>query len=406
MPPLLIIGASCRAAAWSASRAGYQITTLDLFADRDTSEMTDCHTIRSFPDSIVEQAEEFRNHRIVLAGGMENFPSIVAELEKRHTIIGPNAQQIVALRSLDNLQQWTRQAGIADILFPLTIDDPKLLERIHPIEESSPDSTLLASSSRLRNRSTEAIPKTRWLRKSTSSAGGLGVGYWYGDLELDFTQNYLQEKIEGECLGVVVRCTTDGAQFIGATRNRTYKDFMYGGSEGPIVLSSEKIQSIERLMRTIATAIGYVGLLQADFVLASTGRLYLLEVNPRWSAGLEVLELASERCLMADYLGEKPDQTDVANASLAATFYVKHIWYAPSSGIVSPMLSDWLMARAYHHPSCPPFGWADIPKANIHVSQGQPIATLIARFKHCSLEATASLIHRLELEATQIFIRS
>ncbi len=73
--------------AWSACRAGYPTTTLDLFADRDTSEMTDCHTIRSFPDSIVEQASEFRDHRIVLAGGMENFPNIVSTLETTHTIM-------------------------------------------------------------------------------------------------------------------------------------------------------------------------------------------------------------------------------------------------------------------------------------------------------------------------------
>ncbi len=406
MPPLLIIGASCRAAAWSACRAGYQTTTLDLFADRDTGEMTDCHTIRSFPDSIVEQAREFRDHRIVLAGGMENFPSIVAELEKRHTIVGPNAQQIVALRSLDNLQQWTSQAGMANILFPYTIHDPKLLERNHSTDENGPDSTLTTSSSRPPNRSIEVIPKTRWLRKSKRSAGGLGVGYWRGELELDFTQNYLQERIEGECLGVVVRCTTDGAQFIGATRNRTYKDFMYGGSEGPIVLPYAKIQRIERLMRTIATAIGYVGLLQTDFILTSTDTLYLLEVNPRWSAGLEVLELATDQSIMADYLGEKPDRTEVAHGTLTTPFFVKHIWYAPSSGIVSPMLSDWLMARAYHAPSCPPFGWADIPKANIHVSQGQPIATLIAKFNQGNLEPTTSLIQRLEWEATQIFVRS
>jgi uncharacterized protein len=395
-PTLLIIGASCRAAAWSARRAGYPVATLDLFADRDVHEIADSHIIRNFPESIVEQAREFRSHRIVLAGGMENFPSVIAELEKRHPLVGPNANQIIALRSLNNLQRWTKQ----------TIDDPKLLDRVRPIAPIATKFPSLAASSYLSSITTKSTLNHRWLRKSRNSAGGLGVGDWNGDPQVDFTLGYLQERLDGECLGVVVRCTTKSARFIGATRNRAHEEFVYGGSEGPIALSSEQITSIETLMRAIATEIGYEGLLQADFILAPNHGLYLLEINPRWSAGLEVIELTTNRLLMGEYMGEASDAAKVASSTLPASFCIKHIWYAPSSGIVSPMLSDWMMAQAYHQLSSPPFGWADIPSPNTQVIQGHPIATLIATSDHSDPARANSLIQRLQAEANQIFVSS
>ncbi len=404
-PSLLIIGASCRAAAWSARRAGFRVAALDLFADRDLREIAEAHAIRSFPDSIVEQAHHFPDHQIVLAGGMENHPSVVAELEKQNAVVGASSSQIITLRSIASLQRWIQQASIPCVRFPKTISENFSLPSFVLGDQDHQTSVCLS------NVASEPSPnlpsdrrQNRWLWKSMKSAGGLGVEYWNRETQLNFNDGYLEEKIEGECIGLVVLCSEEGTHYIGATFNRSYGDFHYGGSEGPIELSLELIGSVEAIMSLIAVELDYRGLLQADFIKTPTNELYLLEINPRWSASMEILELSTGRFLMAEHLGEvtRDSLVDERKGSLPNGRYIKRIVYATSPGTVSSDLSNWMMSRAYDPRVQSGAGWADIPMPGTQFQPQNPIATILVGVGGSEFERGNSDVERLIAKAHQM----
>jgi predicted ATP-grasp superfamily ATP-dependent carboligase len=76
--------------------------------------------------------------------------------------------------------------------------------------------------------------------------------------------------------------------------------FGYRGSIGPYAISTEERQQIERLGRALALAFGLVGLFGVDVIMRG-GQPWPVEVNPRYTASVEVLELALGRALLADH---------------------------------------------------------------------------------------------------------
>jgi uncharacterized protein len=400
-PALLIIGASCRAAAWSARHAGFRVAALDLFADRDLRGIADAQLIRSFPDSVIEQAQDYSDHTIVLAGGMENYPNVVAELEKQNVVVGASSRQIIAIRSLANLKRWVQKESNPQIRFPKTISDQPLLQRLLVGEQ---DRQGMAHSPVSMHHSTLNSREFRWLWKTTNSAGGLGVDYWNGESQLNFGDGYLEQEIEGDSIGVVVRCSKEGAQYIGATLNRSYVNFIYGGSEGPIELTSEQIDSIESFMSLIGEELDFRGLLQADFIKTPTNDLYLLEINPRWSASMEILELATGRLLMAEHLGRATSNSLVGENKelLSNDRYIKRIFYATRSGTVSSRLSEWMMTHAYDAESRTVAGWADIPMPGTQFAPQNPIATVLVAFEASDTARGNFEAARLVSEADQM----
>ena len=51
---IAIVGASVRAAAASAVRAGFSVAAADLFADEDLREIADATRIRDYPDGLAD----------------------------------------------------------------------------------------------------------------------------------------------------------------------------------------------------------------------------------------------------------------------------------------------------------------------------------------------------------------
>ncbi len=88
-----------------------------------------------------------------------------------------------------------------------------------------------------------------------------------------------------------------GATLAGITRQwvgRPGSEFAYVGSVGPWPVSGSESRRIQALGDTLARAFGLVGLFGVDFVLRD-GMPWPVEVNPRYTASVEVLELALGR---------------------------------------------------------------------------------------------------------------
>src|SRR6516164_4132875 len=87
---LLIFGASARAAAFSALRAGLRPWCADLFADADLQCRCPATRIEGgqYPDTLVEMSRNAPPGPWMYTGGLENHPALVGRITKRHPLWG------------------------------------------------------------------------------------------------------------------------------------------------------------------------------------------------------------------------------------------------------------------------------------------------------------------------------
>lgn len=115
----------------------------------------------------------------------------------------------------------------------------------------------------------------------------------------DQTTHYCQRHIAGRALGAYCILHSDGCvDFLGASESLSAEqwpgpsEFIYRGSLGPVPLTDAQRTLIVGLCKVIQASSGCRGWLQLDFIEDAAGKLWLLELNPRWTAGMEILFLA------------------------------------------------------------------------------------------------------------------
>ena len=94
------------------------------------------------------------------------------------------------------------------------------------------------------------------------------------------------------------------ASLIGVTRQligAPGSPFAYRGSIGPYAVSEGLKRRLDSMGWVLASEFALVGLFGVDYIL-SDGEPWPVEVNPRYTASVEVLELAMRRSLLAEHL--------------------------------------------------------------------------------------------------------
>jgi predicted ATP-grasp superfamily ATP-dependent carboligase len=151
--------------------------------------------------------------------------------------------------------------------------------------------------------------------------------------------------------------------------------------------------SLERFAKIVAQETGIRGLWQADFQIDPQGQLWLLEINPRWSASMELHETLQGFSWMSEHLrivlADSKTRTDalqsVPNPRLASHGQVaKGILYAPHAMHLRASEIDRLWFSRWHGTlrelETSDFRVADIPQSDplgVDFPQGMPIATLL-----------------------------
>jgi predicted ATP-grasp superfamily ATP-dependent carboligase len=117
------------------------------------------------------------------------------------------------------------------------------------------------------------------------------------------------------------------------------------------------------------------GLFGVDLIRNSRG-LWLIEVNPRYTASVEVLELATGANLLALHAAAC-EHAALPQQPIAPTqlFAGKQIIYAPQSVAVPPSLET--LVIQFNRPQ-QPAGIADLPRIGDQIAAGQPVATVFA----------------------------
>ncbi len=109
---LLILGASARAAAFSARRAGCEPLAADLFADADLSAACRAVRVDRFPDGLADAARSLPPAPWMYTGALENRPDLIERIAAVRRLWGNGGAVVAAVRDPEQLAAALRGAGL------------------------------------------------------------------------------------------------------------------------------------------------------------------------------------------------------------------------------------------------------------------------------------------------------
>ena len=357
---VLIVGGSTRAAAWSAVRAGWQPVCADLFADLDTHQVAEVIPVRDYPWSLPDDVAGVQAEGWFYTGALENHPGIIERLAQPDASYGP---------------LWgTTAVGLRLVRDPFWLATT-LCDAGLPALEVEPETAMPPADG-------------TWMQKPFASAGGRAIRVWDKfAAETPFTEShYFQRRAVGESCSAVFRVESHGVERLGASRqfinlaeSHAAMPFAYCGSIGPIdrptgsgMLTNAVRQMLTRMAETVAQAGFLRGLFSIDFLLDGE-QVWPTEINPRYTASMEILELSSGRPLLPTHSGHVGNGNGECAVNATTPFVAKVILYAPRR-FTAPDLSHFLLGTS---PWQTPL-LADIPAPGVIIEAEWPICTVFA----------------------------
>jgi predicted ATP-grasp superfamily ATP-dependent carboligase len=353
--PLLIVGASARAAAQSALRAGFQPLCVDAYADRDLRETCPVCPWPPCTRELVELVASLPTRSWIYTGGLENRPGLVGRLSRRLPLWG-NADSVLR-RARDPLTLH-RLLGEADL--------PVLPVR----------------------RADQPPPGDgRWLIKPCRGSGGRAIMVWRGTTSaLPKEPYYFQQLAEGVDISALYLAQGEQVQWIGSTRQWSGQT---GGVTSPHAwhgnlvgepLTDQVTTLMQRVGQVLVAGLGLRGLFGCDFRLAGSIP-WLLEINPRYTGSVELFEWALRRPLLREHavacgipeaeLSPSPRELDPPGS--INQLYAKRIVYSTRAG--EAHFPDVLPCWAGGFTPSP---LADIPMGGQLLRPGDPICSIFA----------------------------
>jgi predicted ATP-grasp superfamily ATP-dependent carboligase len=371
--PLLIIGASARAAAASAARAGWQPFAVDQFADLDLQALAHVISCVEFPAGLPVACEPLPTMPWLYVGGLENYPTIVEQLKAQRPLLGNASETLRQIREPKNL---TAICAACEIPFP------EMRPELSPTDDA-----------------------TAWLWKGIASSAGLQV---YKAARHPVGQvGYFQRHQPGIPMSAAFVANGQRAELLGITQQlighnfHAPRAFQYAGNIAPLKIPPECEQRLRTLGDKLTAEFGLQGLWGFDFLLAGEA-MFALEVNPRYCASMELLERAFSLSMLAVHVaactrGELPQHHQLKSLTAAPRMFGKLIVYAPHTGeFAAETVSQFLQANAANP-------WptvADISPAGTQFPAGAPLVTVFAEGGSVVEVQTRLLQTREEILAT------
>ncbi len=277
---VLIAALSGRALAAAARRAGFVPLVVDAFGDEDTRAHAGAlHCLENATQtgfrhrSLLAALDALHREAaqpvigLVLGSGFEAAPKLLAALAKRYPLLGNDAAAVA---------RSNNPATFFPLLEKLRIPHPKTCLEM-------PQDT------------------TGWLCKRTGGSGGAHVMPCTSQTKAR-RGRYFQRLIKGTALSVLAIAEYGRLHIVGISRQwcteTEPKPFRYGGAAGPFHPNTDVEAAMFATVEAVSQALGLVGLLSFDFILAD-GVSYLLDVNPRPGATLDIFDDANGRLFLA-----------------------------------------------------------------------------------------------------------
>lgn len=356
---ILIVGFSTRPIAESAVRSGHQIVTVDYFGDRDQRALVENYALqrdfdlRFSADALLQASRSLDFEAVVYISNLENHPAVVETLARGRRLLGNAPEVLRQVRDWRTLRAVCREEGIP---MPTTL---------LPGEED------------------EANPMLRWLRKPVLSGGGHGIRLWDGE-PLD-EDHVLQAYIEGQPASAAFVANGQESVAIGLTEQLIGREELGTGGFGwcgnilPLDASPTNngptvLEKVEAIVARLTRRFGLCGMNGIDFVVASGSggrpRLFLVEVNPRYTASMELMERVHGLNVFSLHLeameGHLPDFSLAERLESLDTFFGKGIVYAKRT-VTMPETEGWGER-----------GRRDIPFPGERIEAGHPVCTVLA----------------------------
>lgn len=352
---VLLAGVSVRAMAESAAAAGYAVLAVDAFGDLDTARVAervltprDDMGVPYSAERAARLSRELEVDAVSYAASFENSPKALELLSRGRRLLGNDPGVVSLARDPVGLSRIVKTGG-----FP----GPAVRSSAPPVKH----------------------PARRWLIKPRASGGGRGIQPWRSGQIVPRTC-YLQQRILGIPGSLVF--VADGTRILalGISRqligSRAFgaHGFGYVGnilaplSDPHLPRGHELLSGATALAEAVTVECGLRGVNGIDFV-ASDGVPFLVELNPRYSASLELVERAFGLSIFQMHIQGCLNQLP-SRCALPPRFRAigKAVVYARRRVRVGDTRA-WL-----DDPTV-----ADIPRPGEYIAAGQPICTVFAR---------------------------
>ena len=326
---LLLCAASARAMAESAKVAGLDSVSLDFFGDVDTKEAGANYSLREFGDSystesLYNRALKLDFTHIIYGAGFENYKELVEGFEKRGIVLGNDSKTLGRVRNWETFFSSLKQAGI-----------------------KGPETEIV--------RAGDVTVADGKILKSQKTGGGHRI-HTSGDAYDADEEVMLQEVISGTPISTCIVGDGKTCRYLGATEQIILDGYQYTGNIAPL----DTAKNVEEISVVIGEMFNLVGVNGIDFIMGADGP-HVLEVNPRLTGAMEVLERAYGVNLIDVHIKACEGNLDF-KIKKTGKYYGKKISYATKSGSFRPKEG--------------PIFIKDVPQ-DWYMEKGSPICTII-----------------------------
>ncbi len=392
LPCLAAIGYSARSLVEAIAAVAGPPLAFDAFADADCrraswkcTQLVRWGKAQTDLTPLLDQLQMAGNPPILLAGGTENWPELTRQLSRSCTVLGPSLQQLTRVRDPAFWQQSAIAAGLG---FPESLFIGMPLRR----NAHSPNAAT-------------------WLVKPRRGAGGIGIRVQHAGTPPQTkaaSDSYWQRHVRGRSLGAHCLLGQDHPYILGVTESWTADDwpgpgeFHYRGSWGPVTIPPPQRKLLEQLCEIVQSETGLVGWIQFDLIEEPSGKLWLLEINPRWAAGMEILWRAGVANPVRPHLQAYGLERLLRNAGrppVAKQAVQTGVRQCAKAVLYAPMrmaLSIDQLSELHNQPDC-----SDVPyalTAETIIEAGHPLLTLRAEVRAAAQPNDAAAVRRELLE--------
>ncbi|REJ67368.1 MAG: ATP-grasp domain-containing protein [Planctomycetota bacterium] len=367
-PSLTIVGASTRAAAFSALAAGWQPHCADLFADVDLQARAPVTRVANYPRGLPLVVEQMPEGPWMYTGALENHPEVVERIAGGRRLLGNPAAVLREVRDPLLVAQRLRGRGLG-------------VPAVTAAEAGLP-----------RDGS--------WLRKRRRGSGGGHVVPWDHHVAAqggDQAEVYYQQRVEGAPHAAVFLASSSQCELWGVTRQligapwTSGAAYRYCGSVGPVSTSAHLTTSLRSIGQAIVDHFGLRGIFGVDVVLAGD-HAWLIEINPRYPASAEILERATGTSAVGLHVAACGQQKLELTPYPGNRVCGKAIVFAAQATTASPTLCAWVDDENRRHPG---YRFADLPGDGTPFPAQAPVLTVFADAANESL-VVEQLRHRVE----------
>jgi len=264
---LLTIAISARPFVVAATQAGYVVTAIDAFADRQTVELAETTIVVNYDRfgfnadellSVIDQLDASQYLGFVYGSGFEAQPELLKEIANIIPLIGNSAAIVQAVKN-------------TSIFFPALnfhkIAYPKICNTL-PVDFSA-----------------------CYLKKFAGGCGGTHIKIVNDDNDVLGNNYYYQEQVDGRSISLLFVANSRHVELIGFNEQWlspcVTAPFRYGGAVSKIALSSAIQHQVIYAAEALTREFGLLGINSLD-VIVRDDIAYILEINPRLSATFDL----------------------------------------------------------------------------------------------------------------------